>query len=257
VAEVTDNLDKFELGVAAGKLYDFTWDVFCDWYIELAKARLSGEETDAQGARQVLVHVLTGILSLLHPFMPFITEEIYQTLHGGTGALIVAPWPLHDPALDFPEDERDFDMVVRAIKAIRAARLSADVPPSRKTSLYILTEYPAPFEASSAFFTRLASASSVHVGSHFELSDAVQVLTPEARILLPVDELVDREKEIARLKREQEKAQKQLEAIELKLQNENFVSRAPAAVVEAERARLAAARELLQNIATSLSQYQK
>lgn len=253
VREVTDNLDKFELGVAATKLYDFTWDVFCDWYIELAKSRLSGDE--AVGARQVLLYVLKGILSMLHPFMPFITEEIFGKLPNLDTALIISQWPVYSEELNFEAEERDFDMVVRAIKSIRAARLSANVPPSRKATVYIITDNAAQFESGAAFIMRLASASAVHVNSDTAIEEAVTVLTPEAKILIPMDELVDREKEIARLSKEKEKTEKVISTISVKLQNEGFVKGAPEAVVEAERAKLRDAETLLKNIEESLNAY--
>ena len=166
--------------------------MFCDWYIELAKARLSGEETDAQGARQVLVHVLTGILSLLHPYAFYHRGDLSNAAWRHRGAHC-GTLPLHDPALDFPEDERDLTWWFGPSRPGRL--VCRPMPPAANQPVYP-HRIPRTFEASSAFFTRLASASSVHVGSHFELSDAVQVLTLEARILLPVDELVDREKKL-------------------------------------------------------------
>ncbi|WP_066453800.1 valine--tRNA ligase [Anaerotruncus rubiinfantis] len=255
VKEVTDNLDKFELGMAVQKLYDFIWDIFCDWYIELCKARLGAGGETALAAQQVLVYVMTGILKLLHPFMPFITEEIWQALPHEGESIMVSSWPVYDEALNFATEEAQFEMVMAAIRAIRNRRAEMNVPPSKKASIYIATDEPAVFEAGVPFFLRLASASEVKVAGSFEIPGAVQVITDAARIFIPMDELIDREKEIARLNAEKAKVEKEIAAVNGKLANQGFVAKAPAAVVDAERARLAKARERLAKIEESIAAF--
>ncbi|WP_368234275.1 valine--tRNA ligase [Anaerotruncus rubiinfantis] len=255
VKEVTDNLDKFELGMAVQKLYDFIWDIFCDWYIELCKARLSAGGETALAAQQVLVYVMTGILKLLHPFMPFITEEIWQALPHEGESIMVSSWPVYDEALNFATEEAQFEMVMAAIRAIRNRRAEMNVPPSKKASIYIATDEPAVFEAGVPFFLRLASASEVKVAGSFEIPGAVQVITDAARIFIPMDELIDREKEIVRLNAEKAKVEKEIAAVNGKLANQGFVAKAPAAVVDAERAHLAKARERLAKIEESIAAF--
>ena len=253
--EVRENLDKYELGIAAQKIYDFIWDTFCDWYIELAKSRLNGADAAAkEGAERVLLFTLTQILKLLHPFMPYITEEIYQALPHESEALIIAPFPKYDPALAFPEDERSFELVMDAIRAIRSRRADMGVPPSRKARVIVCTAEEATFLAGAPYFERLAGASEVVVEDpgFAESAGMVTVTTPAARILMPMAELVDLEAERERLNKELEKAKKQLEAQEKKLANENFVSRAPEAVVNAERERAEKAKALIANIEESI-----
>ena len=253
--EVRENLDKYELGIAAQKIYDFIWDTFCDWYIELAKSRLNGADSAAkEGAERVLLFTLTQILKLLHPFMPYITEEIYQALPHESEALIIAPFPKYDEALAFPEDERSFELVMDAIRAIRSRRADMGVPPSRKARTIVCTAERDTFLAGAPYFERLAGASEVVVEDpgFAESAGMVTVTTPAARILMPMAELVDLEAERERLNKELEKAKKQLEAQEKKLANENFVSRAPEAVVNAERERAEKAKALIANIEESI-----
>ena len=253
--EVRENLDKYELGIAAQKIYDFIWDTFCDWYIELTKARLSGSDPKAkESAERVLLFTLTRILELLHPFMPYITEEIYQALPHDCEALIIAPYPKYDPALAFPEEERSFELVMDAIRAVRSRRADMNVAPSRKAKVIVSTAEAATFAAGAPYMERLASASEVEVtGPGYEAGPGmVTVTTHSARLFMPMAELVDLEAERARLTKELDKAKKQLEAQEKKLANENFVSRAPEAVVNAERERADKARALIANLEGSL-----
>ena len=230
---VTDNLEKFELGLAVQKLYDFIWDQFCDWYIELCKARLQGE--NAMGARQVLVFVMTRTLSLLHPFMPFVTEEIWQSLPHEGEALIRAPWPVYDEALAFPAEEKEMERVMDAIRAIRNRRAEMNVPPSRKAEVYVETAFADTFHTGAPFIQRLASASAVRVGESFEVPGAVKIVTADATIQIPMDELVDRAAELARLSKERESVQKQLDGAQARLNNPAFTSKAPEAVVATAR----------------------
>ncbi len=257
VGEVRDNLDRYELGIAAQKIYDFIWDTYCDWYIELAKERLNSGDAEAkEGAERVLLYVLTGILKLLHPFMPFITEEIFQAIPHEGEALIIAPYPKYDEALSFPEDEASFERVMEVIRAVRSRRAEMNVPPSRKAKLIICAQDEDAYRAGAKYLTRLASASEVEVrgtSSDESTEGMVTVTTSSARVLMPMAELVDLEAERARLEKELEKAHKQLEAQEKKLANESFVSRAPEAVVNAERERAEKAKALIANLEESLA----
>ena len=255
VREVTDNLERFELGIAVQKLYDFIWDILCDWYIELCKTRLAAGGSKAKGAQQVLVYVMGNTLKLLHPFMPFITEEIWQSLpHAGEGpSIMVAKWPVYDEALSFPREEADFQKVMDVIKAVRNRRAEMNVPPAKKARVCIETAEPEVFRAGAPFLERLASAASVEVGERFDLPGAVQVVTPAAKALIPMDELIDKEKELARLRKEKEKCLSDIAFVEKKLQNESFVAKAPAQVVEAERKKIEVSRQHLAKLEESIA----
>ena len=252
VREVTENLDKFELGIAEQKIYDFVWDVYCDWYIELTKSRIQEGGDTAVRAQKVLVYVMANTLKLLHPFMPFITEEIWQALPNDCESIMTASWPVYRKELDFSKEEEAFSRIMEAIKGIRNVRTEMGVPPSRKAAVYIETGFTDIFNASKAFFIRLASASEVDVAKEQHIEGAVQVVTQSARIFLPQGELVDKQKETERLNREKANCEKEIAMLKGKLANENFVSKAPAAVVDNERAKLARAEELLQKINDSL-----
>jgi len=255
IKEVCENMDSFELGVAAGKIYDFIWDSYCDWYIELTKPRLnSGDAASAEGAQKVLLYVLVEILKLLHPFMPFITEEIWQALPHEGDALMLASYPAYSEALSFPEDEQNFEMVMTAIKAVRARRSEMNVPPSRKAHLFIATDKLSAFEAGLSYLSKLAYASEVTVGEAApEGSEGmVSVITDNARMFMPMAELVDLEKERARINKELANAEKQLQAQIGKLSNQNFVTRAPEAVVNVEREKKAKLEALIENLKLSL-----
>ncbi len=235
VKEVTDNLEKFELGMAVAKLYDFIWDVFCDWYIEIAKIRLQKGGSEAKDAKQVLVWVMSNTLKLLHPFMPFITEEIWQTLPHDGESIMISAWPEYDPAHSFEAEEAEMERIMTAVRAIRNRRAEMNVPPSRKAKVYIATAYKPAFEHGSVFMQRLASASEVEVADSFELDGAVCIVTADAKIYIPMGELVDLAAEKARLNKELAAVEKDLAFVNGKLSNENFVAKAPAAVVEAQR----------------------
>ena len=258
-ASVTASLDKFEVGVALSAIYDFTWDVFCDWYIELCKARLNDKESQGNIiAQNVLGYVLTGILKLLHPFMPFITEEIYQALPHTVESVMIAEYPAYSESLVFEDDAAKMNKVITAIKAIRARRNEMNVVPSRKAKVYIETRYTDAFNEDTApFFVRLASASEVEIGESFEnnfsADDAVRIVTDSATVLLPMADIVDTEKEIARLEGEQKKLIGEIERLDKKLSNEGFVAKAPAAVVEGEKAKLAKYRENLGGVIAALA----
>ncbi|WP_417420093.1 valine--tRNA ligase [Hominenteromicrobium sp.] len=236
-AAVTENLEKFELGMAVSKLYDFIWDDFCDWYIELAKIRMNGaDEESADSARRVLVWTMSNTLKLLHPFMPYITEEIWQTLPHDGEALIVAKWPEYDEALSFPQEAKNLENVMALIRAIRTRRNEMNVPPSKKAHIYIDTAHPAPYEEASEFIARLAYGSKVEVGTGFDVQGAVTAVTDDAKALLPMDDLVDKAAETARLNKELANAQKQLDTVKAKLANEKFTSKAPQNVIDGVKA---------------------
>ena len=262
VGEVRENMERYELGIAAQKIYDFIWDSYCDWYIELTKERLNSGDAEAkEGAERVLLHVLTGILKLLHPFMPFITEEIFQAIPHEGEALIIAPFPKYDEALSFPKDEEGFERVMEVIRAVRSRRAEMNVPPSRKAKVIICAQDQETYRSGAKYLSRLASASEVEVrGISGAGSDAeenakgmVTVTTSSARVLMPMAELVDLEAERARIEKELDKARAQLEAQNKKLANESFVSRAPEAVVNAERERAEKAKALIANLEESLA----
>lgn len=236
-AAVTENLEKFELGMAVSKLYDFIWDDFCDWYIELAKIRMNGaDEESADSARRVLVWTMSNTLKLLHPFMPYITEEIWQTLPHDGEALIVAKWPEYDEALSFPQEAKSLENVMALIRAIRTRRNEMNVPPSKKAHIYIDTAHPAPYEEASEFIARLAYGSKVEIGTGFDVQGAVTAVTDDAKALLPMDDLVDKAAETARLNKELANAQKQLDTVKAKLANEKFTSKAPQNVIDGVKA---------------------
>ena len=240
VKSVTDNLDRFELGIAVQKLYDFIWDILCDWYIELVKVRLREEGETAANARAVLVYVMSNTLKLLHPFMPFITEEIWQTLPHEGESIMISAWPEYDPALDFSADETEMERVMDAIRAIRNRRAQMNVPPSKKAKVIVETTYQDTFANGAKYMQRLAFASEVEVCAQAQApAGAVSIVTADAKIFIPLDQLVDLKAELARLNKERDAAVKQAENIKAKLANENFVSRAPEHVVQTQRDNLA------------------
>ena len=232
--EVNENLEKFELGIALSKIYDFIWNSYCDWYIELCKARLQSEGETAQNARQVLIYVLDKILKLLHPFMPFITEEIWQTIpHDTEGkTVMLEKYPEYDPSLDFPSEAEEMMKVMEAITAIRTQRNEMNVPPSKKAKLFIATAIPETFSNGEQFFKKLASASEVEISDSFDIDGAVTVVTSDAKIYIPMEELVDKEAELKRLNKELKQVEKMLAQDEGKLNNPGFMSEAPEKVIE-------------------------
>ena len=254
VAEVTANLDKFELGVASAKLYEFVWDVLCDWYIELVKPRLFEKDTEScKNAQSVLLYVLSGTLKLLHPFMPFITECIWSHL-GFDKPLIIAEWPQYDESLNFRAECGAMERVIAAIRALRNVRAQMNVPPSKKAKLYVVSEYADSFNADTAvFFTKLASASEVVLVDAYDADGSVSVVSDGAKLYIPMAEIVDLEKERARLEKEKENAEKEIARVNGKLSNASFTDKAPAAVVEAERAKLAKYTEMLANVKDMLA----
>jgi len=260
IAEVTDNMERYELGVAIQKVYDFLWDTYCDWYIELTKARLySDDEAQKNTALQVLVYVLDQTLRLLHPFMPFITEEIWQSLPHEGEALITAQWPIYSDTLAFPKEESLMESVMNAIRSIRNRRAEMNVPPSTKAALFVLTSKPQVFVEGQDFIQRLAYADQVTVldKEPENIDKMVCCTTADAKLYIPMGQLVDVAKELERLDKELEKAQKNLAVIEGKLSNENFVARAPENVVNAEKEKAEKARSLITQLIQSREALEK
>ncbi len=251
VSEVTYNIEHYELGIALDKLYDFIWNVFCDWYIELLKPRLAAGDIDAQ---KCISYVLSNTLKLLHPYMPFITEEIWLSLPHDGDSIMISPYPTYDASLDFPEDEVEMSRVIAAIRAIRNRRAEMNVAPSRKTKLIIVTQFTDTFNSdTAAFFSRLASASGIEVKAEYSDPDAVQIVTDSATIFIPLADMIDFEAERARLNKEKTQIVQEIDRFEKKLSNESFVAKAPANVVDAERGKLAAAKDKLAGIENALS----
>ena len=256
--EVCENFDKYELGIAAAKIYDFIWDTFCDWYIELTKPRLnsSNAENDTNSndsvinTQKMLLYVLSETLTLLHPFMPFITEEIWQALPNCNCALMIREFPKFDEALDFPSEEAEFESIMAAIRAVRSRRAEMNVPPSKRSALTIVTEKPDLFEKGRAYISRLAYATDLIITGDApdDLNNLVAVATDDARMFMPLSELVDLEKERERIEREVAKVKIDIEKVEKKLGNDQFTSKAPENVIQAERDKLNKLHALLENL---------
>ena len=264
VKEVTDNMDAFEIGVASAKVYDFIWDTYCDWFIELCKARLTGEDERSKvNAQNVLCYVLIETLKLLHPFMPFITEEIYQALpHTAEDKgefIMLQKWPEYRDELSFPQEEEAMGLIIDAITAIRARRNEMNVAPSKKVHYTIATAHADTFARGIPFFKRLASASDVTVAdANIPTPDgSIEVVTHAARVLMPLAELVDFEKELVRIAKEKANAEKQLAGIENKLSNQGFIAKAPEAVVNGAREDAAKLRALIEKLDASAAAMKK
>ena len=263
IREVTENMDAYELGVASAKVYDFIWDTYCDWYIELTKTRLYSENEQSKlAAQRVLVYVLDQILRLLHPFMPFITEEIWQAIPHEGKFIMASDWPVWRDELAFPQDEESMELIKDAITAIRARRAEMNVPANKRVNMTISTQRQDVFTAGIPFFGRLAGAEGVTVSDTvdegaMEREGMVEVVTHTARIFIPLAELVDFEKELARIAKEKENCLKQIAMFEGKLSNESFVSRAPEKVVNDQREKLAKAKALLEQLEESEKRLKK
>ena len=253
VRKVTENIDKFELGIAVSKLYDFIWDVLCDWYIELAKVSLQKEGESKENSKAVLVYVMSGTLKLLHPFMPFITEEIWQTLPHKGDSIMISEWPEYDEKLSFKAEEQEFERVMTAIKAIRNRRAEMNIPPSKKANIYIVSQYADTFGECAKFFEKLAFAQSVEVRDSFDDAGSVAIITADAKIYIPLAELIDFAAERARLNKELENNMKLLAGVQAKLSNEAFVSKAPKAIVDNQREAAATLTEKISMIKESLA----
>jgi valyl-tRNA synthetase len=255
VREATNNLEQFELGIAAGKVQDFIWNVYCDWYIELTKPRIAAGGETALAAQKILVFVMRGMLKLLHPYMPFITEEIWSAIPGTSRSIMVSEWEKYDEKLNFKAESEAFGKVIGAISAIRAKRAELNVPPRKKVAYEIETarENFALFEGCEAFFVKLASASEIALVESAGSSDGKAVaVTDTARILMPMGELVDVEKERARLEKELQAAENDISFVMKQLDNKNFMEKAPAEQVEKAREKLHKAEEKADKIKVSL-----
>ena len=260
IEEVTLNLEKFELGVAAAKLYEFIWDEFCDWYIELVKPRLYDTESASnKTAQYVLSYVLSNTLKLLHPFMPFITEEIWQSLPHDGESIVIAPWPKKDEKLSFPKESAQMEMIMDALKAVRNKRAEMNIPPSKKANMFIVTDHKDVFESGAVFFEKLASAQGVTVLEDNSGIDenAVAVIVNGAQIFMPMGELVDFEKEIKRLEDEKKHLLDEIKRVDGKLSNKGFVDKAPAHVVEEEKMKGEKYRAMLEKVEESLAAFKK
>jgi len=253
VQEVTENLEKFEIGVAVSKLYDFIWDVYCDWYIELVKPRLYDENCKTrEDALDTLSYVLVGVLKLLHPFMPFITEEIFCAIQSEEETIVISKWPEYNDELVFEKEEEKMQLICDAIRGIRNIRAEMNIPPSKKSKLYVISEMGELYSECSSFFIKLASASEVSVISEKPEENTISVIVAGAELLLPVDELVDREKELARLQKEKETLEAEIRRSEGKLSNQGFLAKAPQKLIDEEKAKYEKYKEMLQKVIESM-----
>ena len=249
-ANVCQNLDHYEVGVSLANIYDFVWDMFCDWYIELCKPRLSAGDKTAQN---VIAYVLRETLKLLHPFMPFITEEIYQKLPRDAESIMISAFPRENPALHFDAEAAEMEKIIALIKAIRARRTEMGVAPSRRAKLYIVTKSTETFADAAPFFQKLAGASEVELVDSYADSTAVQIITDSAVAYIPLADMIDFEAERKRLTTELEKNANEIKRVEAKLANEGFTSKAPAAVIEGERQKLEKYREVRRGLEDALA----
>ena len=249
-ANVCQNLDHYEVGVSLANIYDFVWDMFCDWYIELCKPRLSAGDKTAQN---VIAYVLRETLKLLHPFMPFITEEIYQKLPRDAESIMISAFPRENPALHFDAEAAEMEKIIALIKAIRARRTEMGVAPSRRAKLYIVTKSTETFADAAPFFQKLAGASEVELADSYADSTAVQIITDSAAAYIPLADMIDFEAERKRLTTELEKNANEIKRVEAKLANEGFTSKAPAAVIEGERQKLEKYREVRRGLEDALA----
>ena len=261
--DVTDNMEKYELGIAVQKVYDFIWEEFCDWYIEMVKPRLyNDEDTTKAAALWTLKTVLTNALKLLHPYMPFITEEIFCTLQSEEESIMISAWPVFKEEWNFAADEKAVETIKEAVRAIRNVRTGMNVPPSKKAQVFVVSENAEVrdiFENGKVFFATLGYASSVHVQADKEgiSEDAVSAVIPEAVVYMPFAELVDLEKELERLKKEEERLTKELARVNGMLSNERFISKAPQAKIDEEKAKLEKYTQMMDQVKERLAQLAK
>ena len=253
IKTVTDNVENYEVGVALGEIYSFTWDLFCDWYIEMAKSRIFESGAPALAAKRVLVYVLTNILKLLHPYMPFITEEIYQALPHRDESIMISSYPVYSEKFDYSKEEDDVDRIITCITQVRARRAEMNIPPSKKAKLFVVTKYEQTFSKTTKILEKLASASEVILTDKYESDDAVMIATDAGSLYIPLAEVIDFEKERARLTAEMKKNDGEIERLEKKLSNEGFVAKAPAAVIEGERAKLKKYLETRESLTVALA----
>ncbi len=254
VKQVTENLENFELGVASSNLYDFIWDIFCDWYIEISKSRIQSTNNpkSKKTAQDILVFLLSGILKLLHPFMPFITEEIWSSIFIDEKSIMIQNFPNTDNSLAFEKQEKDFEHIIDAIRGIRNIRGEMDIKNSKKTNLYISTLHQEIFKKSINLFKLLAGGESIEISENFNIQDCVSVVTNSSIILIPIKQLVDKEKEKIRLEKELDICQKDINFLSNKLENPKFIDKAPEKIVNIEKDKLEKSQKLLENIKESL-----
>lgn len=249
IKEVTENLENFELGIAVSKIFDFTWDILCDWYIEICKSRLQSKDEESINCQKVLLFIMTGTLKLLHPFMPFITEEIWQSLiNDDKNSIMVSNWPKYDENLNFEIEENNFGYIIDSIKAIRNSRAEKNIPPSKKSNIYIETILTDIFNNSIPLFEKLAYASSVSISEKYNLQDCMQIITEKAKIFIPLNELINKEQEIEKLLKNKSDCENDIRIISSKLNNPKFIEKAPANIVEQEKQKLKSATEKLNKI---------
>ena len=232
IKEINDNIEKFELGIAVQKIYDFIWDEFCDWYIEIAKIRLA-DESEAQDVRKVLVWVMINSLKMLHPFMPFITEELYLSLPHDEKSISISKFPEYNDRLNFSSDENNMRKVMDVIRAIRNRRNEMNVPPSKKTPVFIATNDINVFDKASRIISKLAYSSKLEIDRYFDIPNSITIVVNDIRIYIPTETLIDKDKEIARLQKELDNCQKELQFANSKLNNVGFISKAPESVINA------------------------
>ncbi len=254
IKSVTENMEKYEIGVALGEIYSFTWNLYCDWYIEMAKSRTFESGTDgALTAKRVLLYVLTNILKLLHPYMPFITEEIYQALPHTGESIMISDYPKYSESMTFTAEADDVERIIGAITAVRNRRSEMNIAPSKKAKLYVVTKYEETFKKAEKILMKLASASEVITTDSYDADDAVMIATDVGSLYIPLSDVIDFEKERARLNAEMVKNDGEIKRIESKLANEGFVSKAPAQVIEAEKAKLKKYLETRESLTLALS----
>ena len=250
---VNENIESYEIGVALAEIYSFTWDILCDWYIEMAKSRIFEGGKAALTAKRTLVYVLTGVLKLLHPYMPFITEEIYQALPHKDESVMISKYPEYDEKMSFKSEEEDIDRIVSSITAIRARRQEMNVPPSKKAKLYVVTKYENSFRSAVKILEKLAFASEVIITDKYESDDAVMIANSAGNMFIPLADVIDFEKERERLGAEMKKNEGEIERLEKKLSNEGFVAKAPKAVIDGERAKLAKYLEARETLSAAIA----
>ncbi len=257
VKEVTENIDRYELGIAAQKLYDFIWDVFCDWYIELVKPKLQNKEdlTECEKTQSVLCHVLSETMKLLHPFMPFITETIWQALPHQGESIMISKWPEYNSQLEFKAEEENMETIMDSIRGVRNRRAEMNVPPSKKAKIIIVTDRAEVFQAGLVFMTKLAYASELEITDAMpaDTSKMVSVVTKSAQLFMPMNELIDPEKEKARLNKEKKKVQKDIDFVMKKLNNAGFMAKAPQNVIDEMQEKAAKYEELMAKLDQSLA----
>jgi valyl-tRNA synthetase len=261
--DVTENLDKYELGIALQKVYDFIWEEFCDWYIEMVKPRLwNDDDTTKAAAIWTLKTVLINSLKLLHPYMPFITEEIFCNLQDEEESIMISTWPEYKDEWAFGEEEYAVETIKEAVRAIRNVRTSMNVPPSKKAKVYVVSENAdllKIFEHSKVFFATLGYASEVYLQADKTGidDDAVSAVIPQAAIYMPFAELVDVAKEIERLEKEQKRLEGELKRVNGMLSNEKFVSKAPEAKINEEKEKLVKYTQMMEQVEARLAQLKK